>query len=457
MAWVTERKDVLSGMFFMLTLAAYAGYVLPSALAAALPGRFLPRSGWGLMAKPMLVTLPFLLLLLDYWPLGRWANRIGSPANVEETGAATAAAEAGQYRRHGRWGLPAARCWRRSRAGNGGGLLRYDDLGQQRRGELSAGKRRSPVGDSATRPSPRDLPGIVLLSRETGGHLSSAEPRVAVLEDGRRAAAAGRRDAGGDRLAPQSPLPAGGLAVVSRHARSVSGVLQVGMQAVADRFTYLPQIGLCVALAWGAADLVAWQPRLRMAGHVAAVLLLAVLAGCAWRQTSFWHDNPTLWKRTLACTAANKLAHNSLGNAYLDLQQFDQAIEQYRAAIAIDPAHAMSHFNLGVALAATGRLDQAIAEYEEVVRLQPGHAAAHNNLGNALLNQNRLAAAMDHCQEALKIDPQFAEAHYNAGESVPAGSHGRSDRGAPARARSQSAVCRGTLSLGPDSCPARPP
>jgi tetratricopeptide (TPR) repeat protein len=195
----------------------------------------------------------------------------------------------------------------------------------------------------------------------------------------------------------------------------VSGILQFGMQTVADRFTYLPQIGVCLVLAWGSADVLGYWPRFRPVFGTVAALLLAVLMVCAWRQTSFWRDNLTLWNRTLACTSRNKLAHNSLGNAFLDLHQVGKAIDQYQAAIAIDPGCAMSHYNLGVGLAATGRLDQAIEQYEETVRLQPDHALAQNNLGNALLIRGRLAAAMDCCQEALRICPQFAEAHYNVG------------------------------------------
>jgi tetratricopeptide (TPR) repeat protein len=230
----------------------------------------------------------------------------------------------------------------------------------------------------------------------------------------------------------------------------VSGVLRYPIWTLADRYTYLPQIGLCLALTWGVADaLRSWPPRRPVCG-MAAALLLAVLMGCAWRQVSFWRDTVTLCDHTLACTSRNSMAHHILGTAFLRLGQIDKAIGQYQAGIAIESDYALSHYNLGVALssagrldeakeqyrktvqlqpyyaaesyynlgvalASAGRLDEAIEQYQKTVRLQPNYAAAHNNLGNALLIQGQLEAALSHCREALRIDPQFAAAHFNVG------------------------------------------
>jgi tetratricopeptide (TPR) repeat protein len=195
----------------------------------------------------------------------------------------------------------------------------------------------------------------------------------------------------------------------------VSGLLQMGMETMADRFTYLPQIGLCIALTWGLADASRSLPYRRSVCGVVAALILMVLMGCAWRQTSFWRDNETLWNHTLACTSPNSVAHHALGNTFLGLGQIDKAIEQYQAAIAIEPDYAMAHYNLGVALASLGRLDEAIEQYEKAVQLQPNDAATQNNLGNALLIRGQIEMGMLHCQEALRIDPEFAEAHFNIG------------------------------------------
>ena len=204
----------------------------------------------------------------------------------------------------------------------------------------------------------------------------------------------------------------------------VSGLLQFGMDTMmADRFTYLPQIGLCVALTWGLADALRSLPYRRLVCGVGAALILVVLMGCAWRQTSFWRDNETLWNHTLACTPPSRLTHHALGNAFLGLGQIDKAIEQYRTAIAIKPDYATDyatpnsqvHYNFGVALASAGRLNEAIEQYQKAVQLQPNNVAAHNNLGNALLIRGQIAMGLSHCREALRIDPEFAEAHFNVG------------------------------------------
>ena len=129
----------------------------------------------------------------------------------------------------------------------------------------------------------------------------------------------------------------------------VSGVFRFGLQTLSDRFTYLPQIGLCVALAWAVADASrAWPLRPALCS-IAAATLLAVLMRCAWWQTSFWHDDLTLWNHTLECTSQNRVAHLSLGNTYVRLGKLDKAIDQYREAIAIEPGYSMPHYNLGVA------------------------------------------------------------------------------------------------------------
>jgi protein O-mannosyl-transferase len=386
-AWVTERKDVLSGLFFVAAVGAYVGYARHR-FSLVRYVAVLVLFGLGLMAKPMLVTLPFVLLLLDYWPLGRWTATATNKLVLEKVPLLALAASSclvttwayrGDLVHSLDQGFPLS--WRIGNAAiscvNYLGMFFYP-------------------GNLATAyplPGPDLSPWEVLAA-------------VLILVVVTTAALVARR---------RHPYLLVGWLWYLGMLVPVSGILQFGMQTMADRFTYLPQIGLCLALVWGLADALASWPRLRPVCGAVAVLLLAVLTVCGWRQASFWRDNLTLWTRTLACTAPNKLAHNSLGNAYLDLRQVDKAIDQYQTAIAIDPDYAMSHYNLGVGLAATGRLDQAMEEYETAVRLQPTHALAHNNLGNALLAYGRLATAMDHCQEALRIDPQFAEAHYNVG------------------------------------------
>ena len=137
----------------------------------------------------------------------------------------------------------------------------------------------------------------------------------------------------------------------------VIGLVQLGSQAMADRFTYLPQIGLCIALAWAATDVCRSLSYRRWLCGIVSALVLAVLMGCAWRQTSFWHDSETLWTHTLACTSQNSVAHNNLGNALAGRGQVDEAITHYQKALEIKPDYAEAHNNLGNALADCGQVD----------------------------------------------------------------------------------------------------
>ena len=198
----------------------------------------------------------------------------------------------------------------------------------------------------------------------------------------------------------------------------VIGLVPFGGQMEADRFTYLPQIGICIALAWGVADLCRQWPYGRWVGGIgSAAVLLALLIG-ARRQTSYWHDSETLWKRTLACTAGNYRVHNLLGNALAAHGRTDAAVAEFQKALAIKPDYAEAHFNLGVAAMGRGQLDEAILHYKRAISANPNYANAHNNLGNALLMIGQLDGAMTHCQTAVRINPQFAEAYYNLGNAL---------------------------------------
>ncbi len=425
-AWITERKDVLSGLFFVLALGAYVGYVRHR-FSVVRYAAVIVLFALGLMAKPMLVTLPFLLLLLDYWPLGRWTVPASQDRSPEGKRIATTASEP-MPEEGFRQAAPPARGWRLWVAGRlllekvpllaltacsclvaiwaygseGVNLLDQRFALPWRIGNAPLsyvsylGMFFYPVNLATPYPRPTlDLPLLKIVG---------AVVLLAVLT---AAAILGRR---------RRPYLLVGWLWYLGMLVPVSGIFQFGMQTMADRFTYLPQIGLCIALAWFLADaLRSWPPR-RLVYSLAAALLLAVLTGSAWRQTSFWHDNVKLWNHTLACTSRNRLAHHALGNTFQDLGEFEKAIEQYQAAIAIEPDYVMSHYNLAVALAAVDRLNEAIEQYRITVDLEPENALAHNNLGNALSMQGRLEEAMLHCQEALRIDPQFAEAHSNAGD-----------------------------------------
>ena len=205
----------------------------------------------------------------------------------------------------------------------------------------------------------------------------------------------------------------------------VIGLVQVGAQARADRYTYLPQIGASLLAVWGAADLAArwrWRP---LACSAAAGAMLAVLAACAWRQASYWHDNLTLWNHALACTSDNHFAHNSLGAALDEHNRADEAIEHYRLAVAIAPNYAMAYNNLGIDLHKKGQLDEAARQFRLAIEVDPQFARAHSNLATILHAQGKENEAIEHFGKALAINDDLPLAHNNLGAILD--DRGRSD------------------------------
>ena len=200
------------------------------------------------------------------------------------------------------------------------------------------------------------------------------------------------------------------------------GLVQIGKHARADRYTYLPQIGLCIAVVWGARWGVQrlfgdWPSRRWLCG-VGGTLVVAGLMACAWQQTWYWRDSETLWTRTLACDAQNPLAHIQLGLVLANRGQADEAIFHYRKALEIMPDSELAHNNLGNRLAARGQVDEAIAHYRKALEIKPDFEEAHNSLGNALAARGQLDAAITHFRQALEIEPDFAEAHMNLGRAL---------------------------------------
>jgi protein O-mannosyl-transferase len=418
-AWVAERKDVLSGLFFMLTLAAYVGYIRrPFSLVRYLAVAAL--FALGLMAKPMLVTLPFVLLLLDYWPLGRLAR----PAKGKQKD---------------------AHSWGGSCAATPGATVQ---LSPQRVGNcrspwqllveklplLALSAASCVVTILAQRESVATLDSLSLASRTANALVSYIWYVVQFFCP--------------TGLAVLYPYPSGGLpirqvasaflvlsvvtagVVVCRRRWPwllvgwlwylgmlvpVIGLVQVGGQSMADRYTYLPQIGLTLGLAWAAKRaLVSWPYRGWLYG-VTAALVLAGLMGCAWHQTSFWHDSTMLWRRSADCTLRNARAHANLASALARDGQLDEAIVHFTKSLEIRGDLADVYCNFGVALARRGRIDEAIARYEQALKLKPDDVLVHNSMGKALFDQGRFDEAIGQYEKVLEIKPDCPEAYYNLG------------------------------------------
>ena len=197
----------------------------------------------------------------------------------------------------------------------------------------------------------------------------------------------------------------------------VIGLVQVGSQAMADRYSYLTQIGLYLAVAWGAAHLARASSSgdgLRRHGVSRAGRAVRVCR----RQVSFWKDSEALWAHALASTSRNYEAHNGLARALARRGEAGAAIAHYEQALAIRPDYVEAHNNLGNALAGRGEVEAAIAHYRMVLSIRPDHAEAHNNLALALAGQGKAEAAIAHYEKALALEPDFAEAHYNLANAL---------------------------------------
>jgi tetratricopeptide (TPR) repeat protein len=193
----------------------------------------------------------------------------------------------------------------------------------------------------------------------------------------------------------------------------VIGVFQVGAQARADRYTYLPQIGLYLLAVWAVADWCGTRSARRIALTAGSAIILAGLIFSTRAQTSYWRDSESLWTHALGVTSGNFIAHNNLGTALFQRGDLNGATNQYQAALQIRPDYEEAHFNLGTALLQSGDAEGAINEFQTALRLQPDHAQAHINLGSALAQKGDVRDAIAQIQSGLRLDPGNVEANNN--------------------------------------------
>jgi tetratricopeptide (TPR) repeat protein len=193
----------------------------------------------------------------------------------------------------------------------------------------------------------------------------------------------------------------------------VIGVMQVGWQERADRYTYLPQIGLYVLATWAVADFSASWRRQREILGVGAVIIIGVLSWRAWIQTSFWRESETLWTHTLAATENNDVAQNNLGIVLLGRGRLDEAISRFQAAVSLRPENAPAHDNLAKAFLQKGQVAEAMFHYRKLLEIQPDNAEARNILGTVLIQQGRVRDAIAQWQETLATEPENGNAKSN--------------------------------------------
>jgi protein O-mannosyl-transferase len=434
-AWISERKDVLSAFFLFLCLGAYWRYSKATQAEIGAPakrwtwyGAALALFALGLMSKPMLVTVPFQLLLLDYWPLRKltltgsktaWPLLIGEKIPflllaiissaitflVQQKGGAVSTV------------LPLS-----ARLANA--LISYVRY---------IAKTFWPVDLSVLYPHPGHWPAWQVLA---SGLLLLLISALVIWQ-----------------LKKRPYLPVGWFWFVGGLV-PVIGLVQVGIQSMADRYTYIPGIGLSLMVVWLVAEWVNRVASLKYAGALSGVAAVACCAVFCANQILYWRDSETLFHRAIEVTRDNYLAYNNLGFYLANRGKPEEAKEYYRQSIAINPnysdalnnlgfvlagerkhAEAISYYeralrsspnqpeihnNYGNALSELGNLDAAIAQYELVLRLKPDHADAHNNLGIALAMRGKLDPAIVQFKEALRSKPNYASAHSNLGNALAA-------------------------------------
>jgi tetratricopeptide (TPR) repeat protein len=375
-AWVAERKDVLSGLFWMLTLYAYARYA--EARRRCWYGVTLAAFALGLLAKPMLVTLPCVLLLLDYWPLGR----LGRSAILEKlpffalslaSSAVTVIAQ---------------------RQGGAMEWMSYLPLPTRLANALISyvtyiGKMLWPRNLAVFYPYPplnelwwRALIAVTILAVLT-----------ALVLKWRRS----------------HPYLLFGWLWYLGTLVPVIGLVQVGIQALADRYTYIPLIGLFLAGVWGIADL---ATRWQLPPRVPVMAGLGALAACAlltWRQLEYWQDSITLWKHATESVPNNYLAHYNLGSALHQAGKLDEARRHYAESIRINPTNPLVKNALGLTLLSQLRPAEALPYFAEAAEQEPNYAAAYFNGGLAQMALGNLAAAEKSFATAVRLDPDSAD------------------------------------------------
>ena len=382
-AWAAVRKDVLSGLFWMLTLGAYVRYTERPSWR-----RYLPVAAFlalGLMAKPMLVTLPFVLLLLDYWPLHRRALLEKVPLV-----ALSLASSVVTYR-----------------VQSAAGAIQAGDVYPVSTRILNAVLSYAIYLRQAFWPSD-----LAVFYPHPGADLSRAAALGAglLLATGTAVAVAMRR---------RHPYLLVGWLWFLGTLVPVIGLVQIGTQAHADRYLYLPLIGLSIAVAWTVRDLVAarWPRALPALGAAA----LAALALVSVRQLAYWRDSASLFAHALQVTRGSAVAHLNLGLALADRQEHAEARRHLEEAIRIEPGSAPAHGVLAEVLAREGRRPEAVNQFRTALRLDPTLSRVHNGFGRALLEGGEVEEAALHFREAVRLDPAYAEAHSNLGSALVRG------------------------------------
>ncbi len=392
-AWASERKDVLSMFFGMACIYVYAFYAKNAKISQYLLCLILFILA--LMSKPMMVTLPFVLLLLDYWPLKRWQKGTGDSGNRFDSTDRLIGEK-----------VPFILLTIAS------SIVTF--LAQSKSGSVSLDY----------------LPLIMRVANAIISYATYLEKifwpfNLAVLYPYEFSLPLWK-------MLSSGLILAGITFVVFYYIRKlpflfvgwfwylgtlipVIGLVQAGEQSMADRYTYLPSIGITIMIAWGIPYLFSSAGIRKKILFPASIVVFAVLTLLTWRQCSYWENSIKLFKHTLNVTKDDRMIHMNLGLALFNEGKIKEAVDHYNEAIRINSDFVDAYFNRGNAYAKLGQYQLAIKDYKEVIRLMPDHAAAYNNSGNVYVSLSQYWLAIENYNEAIRLAPNHAGAYYNRG------------------------------------------
>ncbi len=413
-AWVAERKDVLCAFFWILSMWAYLYYVESGGTKRYLTVLLFFIAG--LTAKPMIVTLPFVLLLIDYWPLGRFQLRpFVSDANSKQTQLkdlkdSSLTVSHLVLEKVPFFMLSVLLGFLTLLAAKSTAALKTIEsypIGMRVSNALISyinyiGKTIWPHPLACFYPYPDSIP----LWQAMGAGLLLLGISIFAIHSVRK----------------HSYFLVGWLWYLLTLA-PVIGLIQTGDQAMADRFTYVPQIGLFFIIVTGSSVFIArWRYRKAIL-FVSAGLLIGICAVATRFEIRHWRNSVSLFEHAIQVTSNNYLAHNNLGAVLADRGRYDEAILHYVEALRIKPNYADAHYNLGNAFAKQGQVEEAIGHYKAALRIKPHDVEIRSRLGVLLAGQKRYQEAIAHFEEALRIDPEYADAHNNIGVALSEQGH----------------------------------
>ncbi|MEN6420431.1 MAG: tetratricopeptide repeat protein [Smithella sp.] len=383
-AWIAERKDVLSAFFWMLTLYLYVFYIEKPAIKRYL--LVLCSFVLALMSKPMVVTLPAIMILLDYWPLKRFESKKENPflwqmkEKLPFFILSAIVVIITLYNPNQSADPDSKLIPLTSRLANAPvAFISY------------LIKTFWPYDMAIYYPVLNHLPWWQIL----GLTLIILIVSTFVIAMMRRL-----------------PYLFVGWSWYALTIAPVIGIIQIGPHLTADRYHYLPSLGIAAGIAWGVSSLIKREKMRRNILYPTAIAFLAVMSVISWQQCRYWKNSIELWNHAIKVTGENDLPYYNLGCAFQEKGRNTEAIENFKKALQFKPNKPSIHNNLGTALLNTGDVISAAKEFQQTIRLNPNHAGAHNNLAMILYDQKQFDSSRNHFQQAVKLQPNFANAHY---------------------------------------------